>query len=126
MDVFELLDGMSNNYFGWGKEDDDFREQSKKFNITWGKTSKRRLDTNYTNTFVEIHNPISRPRDKEDCNHQYRKPWRMPGSGLKNTKSKIVSVQQMAVNEAQYTMINAEAFCDIEVTPWCDCSVKVD
>lgn len=126
MKVFEFLDGMSNNYFGWCREDDDFMRQSKNSSIEWTIASKEFLGSNHTNTYREIHNPIKRPRDKRKCNHQYRHGTRMPGSGLKSTKSKILSVQQMAVDDAQYTMINAEVFCDIEVTPWCNCSVKVD
>lgn len=63
---FENLNGFSNNYWGWGKEDDDFHLRIFKRNMTIIKPKIEDLGSaaNKLNTFRHIHNEKLRPRDK--------------------------------------------------------------
>ena len=63
---FENLNGFSNNYWGWGKEDDDFHLRIFKKNMTIIKPKIEDLGSaaNKLNTFRHVHNEKLRPRDK--------------------------------------------------------------
>lgn len=118
--VYEMVDGISNNFWGWGGEDDDFGVMLRKYNVTIRRTSQ--LVGNKSDTFTHIHNK-NRPRDKISCRGQDRETFmnREPNSGLNSTQFVIKSVQSIAIDSCYATLLNVELHCDKDRTPWCDC-----
>ncbi|CAG2122934.1 unnamed protein product, partial [Medioppia subpectinata] len=57
---FERVNGMSNNYWGWGLEDDEFYVRLKEANLVVSRPED--ITTGINDTFSHIHNP-SRKRD---------------------------------------------------------------
>lgn len=119
---FALVNGLSNRYWGWGLEDDEFyvRLKDAQLNIT----RPQNIYTNVTNTFRHIHDK-SRKRDTVKCYNQKevtRKRDRV--TGLHDVKYKIISHNELVINGAPVTVLNIQLFCDRNSTPWCDCDSK--
>jgi xylosylprotein 4-beta-galactosyltransferase len=58
---FLKVNGMSNKFWGWGREDDEFYMRLKEANLTINRPNRINSDT--TNTFQHDHCPIKRKRD---------------------------------------------------------------
>lgn len=117
--IYELVDGTSNDFWGWGGEDDEFFTVLKKMNITINR-SDREIG-NRSNSFVHMHNKM-RHRDTESCKGQNRLTFdhREPNSGLNSTKYLIKSSQRIMIDESEAILLNVELKCDRAKTPWCD------
>ena len=118
--IFFYFSGMSNRYWGWGLEDDEFHRRlldsnlkvQRPINITTGKES----------TFKHFHSSRSRKRDTIKCYNQHevtRKRDRQ--TGLDNVQFKTGRIFQNCVDNIPYTLINVVLECDRGKTPWCDC-----
>ncbi|XP_066157310.1 beta-1,4-galactosyltransferase 7 isoform X1 [Euwallacea fornicatus] len=119
---FGLVNGLSNRYWGWGLEDDEFYVRLKDANLNV--TRPENVSTNMTNTFRHIHDK-TRKRDTTKCFNQKevtRKRDRQ--TGLHDVKYKIASRNELVVNGAPVTVLNIQLFCDRNNTPWCDCDGK--
>uniref|UniRef100_A0A1B0BRG9 Beta-1,4-N-acetylgalactosaminyltransferase n=1 Tax=Glossina palpalis gambiensis TaxID=67801 RepID=A0A1B0BRG9_9MUSC len=120
-DHFEAMNGMSNRYWGWGLEDDEFyvriRDQGLRV------IRPKNITTGRNDTFSHIHNRYHRKRDTQKCFNQKevtRKRDRK--TGLKTLKYRIPSVHAMSIDGINITILNIILECDINETPWCDCS----
>lgn len=120
-DIYEKVDGISNSFWGWGGEDDDFSTVLRKAKVNIRRTSQ--LIGNKNDTFVHIHSK-SRPRDTIACNGQNREKMfrnRQPNSGLNSTQFTLKSIQTIAIDNCDATLLNVELQCNKTRTPWCDC-----
>ncbi|XP_054747827.1 beta-1,4-galactosyltransferase 7 isoform X1 [Anastrepha obliqua] len=118
---FELLNGMSNNYWGWGLEDDEFYVRIRDAGLKV--TRPDNINTGVNDTFRHIHNRYHRKRDTQKCFNQKevtRKRDRV--TGLNTLNYKILHVQELAVDGISITVLNILLECDLKETPWCDCS----
>lgn len=43
-------------------------------------------------------------------------------TGLNNVNYKILKVHEMAIDGISFTVLNILLECDVNKTPWCDCS----
>ncbi|XP_060527909.1 beta-1,4-galactosyltransferase 7 [Cylas formicarius] len=119
-DHFELVKGLSNRYWGWGLEDDEFYVRLKDANLEIRRPSN--LATNVTNTFKHLHHK-ARKRDTVKCYNQRevtRKRDRQ--TGLHDVKFHEAGRKELTIEGAPLTVINIQLFCDRNTTPWCDCS----
>jgi N-terminal domain of galactosyltransferase len=119
--IFETVDGLWNSFWGWGKEDDEFQHRIVKFNISIHRPPKD-IGTGPRNTFNHIHNSKRRPRDRNRCPNQIElgENRQNENSSLKNTEYKLVGTQELTIDGAKVTLLNVEAFCNKNNTPWCD------
>ncbi|XP_076338199.1 pantetheinase-like isoform X2 [Tachypleus tridentatus] len=116
---FELVNGLSNKYWGWGLEDDEFYARMKKaeFNIS----RPRDIKTGQKNTFKHIHDKNKRKRDTARLyNQREATRWRDHQTGLNTVQYRVVSKHNLMIDEASVTVINVELVCNYTVTPWCD------
>lgn len=122
-DDFERSNGMSNAFWGWGAEDDEFRINIEKFGVKINLPEN--ITTGSAKTFRDIHNPV-RLRDTKKCSNQkkYRtnsKFVRSSNEGLNGTEYHIASLKELTIDDAKVTMINVHLKCDQVKTPWCLC-----
>lgn len=134
-----MVDGMSNKYWGWGLEDDEFYVRLKEANLDV--TRPANILTDKTNTFryflVNAENyilsdsfyrhvhGIHRKRDTTKCYNQRevtRKRDRQ--TGLHNVNYTVISVTNMSIENATIKILNIHLSCNFELTPWCDCSER--
>uniref|UniRef100_A0A0B7B8W5 Beta-1,4-galactosyltransferase n=1 Tax=Arion vulgaris TaxID=1028688 RepID=A0A0B7B8W5_9EUPU len=114
---FEMLNGLSNRYWGWGREDDEFFVRMKKAKLMLGRPAN--LTTGYR-SFRHIHDRNKRPRDQNRFFDQFEKTRRVDKeTGVSTVKYKVDSVSELVINEAPVTIINVSLECDIKLTPWC-------
>ncbi|CAG7820175.1 unnamed protein product [Allacma fusca] len=115
---FAKVNGMSNLYWGWGLEDDEFYVRLKNADM---KVARPTVTTSKSNTFEHIH--ATRPRDMTKCFDQYnktRKRDRM--TGLRNVNYTLVSTTRIVIQDTPLTVLNVQLKCDFQMSPWCDCS----
>ncbi|XP_070541113.1 beta-1,4-galactosyltransferase 7-like [Ptychodera flava] len=115
---FEKANGLSNKYWGWGREDDEFYVRMKEagFQISYPEG----LTTGY-NSFRHIHNSSKRERDKKRYFNQKEESRRRDRvTGLDTVRYEVVSKYELQIDGAPVTMVNVMLDCDKTVTPWCD------
>ncbi|XP_036345685.1 LOW QUALITY PROTEIN: beta-1,4-galactosyltransferase 7-like [Rhagoletis pomonella] len=118
---FEQVNGMSNKYWGWGLEDDEFYVRIRDAGLRV--TRPENIKTGVNDTFTHIHNRYHRKRDTQKCYNQKeitRKRDRQ--TGLNTLKYKISKIQEMSIDGISITVLNILLECDLADTPWCDCS----
>ncbi|XP_022918587.1 beta-1,4-galactosyltransferase 7 [Onthophagus taurus] len=119
---FELVNGMSNKYWGWGLEDDEFFVRLKEVKLTVSRP--KNITTDRTNSFRHIH-AKSRRRDTVKCFNQREVTRRRDReTGVNNVKYTIVSEKSVSIEGAPVNVVSIQLSCDKNVTPWCDCSKK--
>lgn len=117
---YRLVNGMSNRYWGWGLEDDEFHRRLLDAGL------KVRRPTNITTgkevTFKHFHAPRSRKRDMIKCYDQHEVTRRRDReTGLESVIFTSGRVYQNCVDDVPYTLLNIILECDRSKTPWCDC-----
>ncbi|XP_025832643.1 beta-1,4-galactosyltransferase 7 [Agrilus planipennis] len=118
---FKLVNGMSNKYWGWGLEDDEFFVRLKDANLNV--TRPVNITTGTSNTFRHTHNKTYRKRDTIKCYNQRNVTRRRDRqTGLHDVKYKITNVHKLTLDDYPVTVVNIELKCNRTVTPWCDCS----
>ncbi|XP_022096628.1 beta-1,4-galactosyltransferase 7-like [Acanthaster planci] len=115
---FEQLNGLSNRFWGWGREDDEFymriQEAQMKIFRPQGITTGRK-------TFFHIHDKKRRKRDMKRIGDQHRESFKRDRqTGLHNVQYSVRSQQELSINGAKATLLHVKIDCDAEVTPWCD------
>ncbi|XP_038070699.1 beta-1,4-galactosyltransferase 7-like [Patiria miniata] len=118
VEQFDQLNGLSNRFWGWGREDDELymRIQEAQMKITRPKgiTTGRK-------TFFHIHDKKRRKRDMKRIGNQHRESFhRDRETGLHNVQYNVRSRQQLSINGAKATLLHVKFDCDVEATPWCD------
>ncbi|KZC08027.1 Beta-1,4-galactosyltransferase 7 [Dufourea novaeangliae] len=117
---FVQVNGMSNKYWGWGLEDDEFYVRLKEAGLIV--TRPQNVSTGTHNTFKHIHDRNHRKRDMIKCYNQRevtRKRDRQ--TGLNNVSYKLLSTIKMTIGDSPLTVLNISLMCDKLSTPWCEC-----
>ncbi|XP_003695328.1 beta-1,4-galactosyltransferase 7 [Apis florea] len=117
---FIQVNGMSNKYWGWGLEDDEFYVRLKEAGLSV--IRPQNISTGTHNTFKHIHDRNHRKRDMIKCYNQRevtRKRDRQ--TGLNNVSYKILGTITMTIENTPLTVLNISLMCDKMITPWCEC-----
>ncbi|KOX76870.1 Beta-1,4-galactosyltransferase 7 [Melipona quadrifasciata] len=117
---FMQVNGMSNKYWGWGLEDDEFYVRLKEAGLSVMRPQN--ISTGTHNTFKHIHDRNHRKRDMIKCYNQRevtRKRDRQ--TGLNNVSYKILGTVTMTIGDTPLTVLNISLMCDKMTTPWCEC-----
>ncbi|GFN80592.1 beta-1,4-galactosyltransferase 7 [Plakobranchus ocellatus] len=114
---FEKLNGLSNKYWGWGREDDEFFVRMKKAGLKLSRPGN--LSSGYR-TFKHIHDRKKRRRDHDKFFDQGEKTRRLDKqTGISNVRYTVASKQHLTVDGAPLTIINTYLECNVDFTPWC-------
>ncbi|KAK3704746.1 hypothetical protein QZH41_009749 [Actinostola sp. cb2023] len=142
---FEKVNGLSNNFWGWGREDDELYQRMMEAGLTIYRHGKKHITTGY-NTFEHDHDPEVRKRDYKrlfnqrkvieyfnekkklklflkllNLLHLYLASFRRDRkTGISNIDYEIMSKKELTIDGAPLTIVNVELECDYDVTPWCD------
>jgi xylosylprotein 4-beta-galactosyltransferase len=112
---------MSNKYWGWGLEDDEFYVRLKDAGLKVHRPQN--ITTGITDTFNHIHDRAHRRRDTVKCfNQKEETRKRDTKTGLDTIKYSISDRQELAIDGVKVTVLSVNLQCDKKVTPWCDCS----
>lgn len=117
---FRRLNGMSNQYWGWGLEDDEFYLRIRDAGLAVQRPQN--VSTGTANTFLHVHDRRHRKRDTVKCFDQRevtRKRDRR--TGLATLRHSVVGVRNVTVDGSEVVVVNVRLECDKELTPWCDC-----
>ncbi|CAD5117146.1 unnamed protein product [Dimorphilus gyrociliatus] len=116
--TYELVDGMSNRFWGWGQEDDELFVRLREKNIQILRPNN--LTTTDQNTFLHLHDKIKRPRDGLKIGEQKIETRRRDRiTGLHDVSYEVEERRILNIDKAQATVINVKLHCDIKGTPWC-------
>lgn len=118
---FIQIDGLSNNYWGWGLEDDEFYLRLKEAKI--GIHRPGNLTTSTSNTFRHNHDRTVRKRDMTKCYNQRevtRKRDRH--TGLHNVNYFVKKKHELLIDGVPTLVLDIELKCNKTLTPWCLCS----
>ena len=118
LENYEALNGMSNRYWGWGREDDEFHARISDARLKIERPTG--LTTGY-DTFKHIHDKEHRKRDYHRTKEQKTEQWKRDlETGYKNVAYKIEKVYKVHVDDkSEVTVVNAALECDLEKTKWC-------
>ncbi|XP_028816701.1 beta-1,4-galactosyltransferase 7 isoform X2 [Denticeps clupeoides] len=117
---YRMCNGMSNRFWGWGREDDEFFRRLRTAGLKLFRPSG--IKTGYE-TFRHIHDPAWRKRDQKRIAAQKQEQFKVdPEGGLTNLRYKVESRQEVTISGAPCTVIGAELECDLGDTPWCQFS----
>lgn len=116
-DHFESLNGMSNRYYGWGMEDDEFYTRVRAANLTISRP--KNLTTTKSDTFLHLH--YNRRRDKfKSAEQREALRHRDRVTGLRDLKYIVSDKHNMTIdNRYNCQIYNIELICDLNATPWC-------
>lgn len=118
---FEAVNGMSNKYWGWGLEDDEFYVRLKDAGLQVHRPQN--IATGTSDTFVHNHDRAHRRRDTTKCfNQKEETRKRDTKTGLNTIRYKISDRTELAIDGIKLTVLNVNFECDKNFTPWCDCS----
>ncbi|XP_035509435.1 beta-1,4-galactosyltransferase 7 [Morone saxatilis] len=113
----DTCNGMSNRFWGWGREDDEFYRRLRKAELQLFRPSG--ITTGYK-TFLHIHDPGWRKRDQKRVAAQKQEQFKVdPEGGLTNLRYQVESRQELTISGAPCTVINTKLECDQNQTPWC-------
>lgn len=113
------VNGMSNKFWGWGREDDEFYLRLKKVNLEISKPEG--ISTGPEDTFYHIHDSKKRKRDMVRVQNQKQEQFRKDlETGVDSVDYKLLSKQTLKVDGASCTILHVNLKCDKEVTPWCE------
>lgn len=114
---YELVNGMSNRYFGWGLEDDEFYTRIRSANLPIFRP--RNLTTTRNNTFLHLH--YNRKRDTFKTKEQREILRRRDKiTGLSNLRYSVSTSHNLTMDgQFNCTVANIEIYCDTKQTPWC-------
>ncbi|KAF7996378.1 hypothetical protein HCN44_002010 [Aphidius gifuensis] len=119
--TFIGVNGMSNKYWGWGLEDDEFYVRLKEKNIIVYRPQN--ITTGTQNTFRHIHEKNHRKRDMVKCfNQKEATRKRDHQTGLDNISYKITKIVNITIVDIPLTILNIALTCDKSFTPWCECN----
>uniref|UniRef100_UPI003AB0E038 beta-1,4-galactosyltransferase 7 isoform X1 n=1 Tax=Centroberyx gerrardi TaxID=166262 RepID=UPI003AB0E038 len=114
---YHMCNGMSNRFWGWGREDDEFYRRLRKAELQLFRPSG--IKTGYE-TFRHIHDPAWRKRDQKRVAAQKQEQFKVdPEGGLTNLGYQVESRQDVTISGAPCTVVNIKLDCDQTETPWC-------
>jgi len=110
---------MSNRYWGWGREDDEFYLRLRKANMPVNRPKIEELKTGKKFTYAEKHNGQRRLRDKKRFSKQNDEALRFEPSGLNNVQYGVRKRRSVAIEGHSCLVVDVELFCDRSDTHWC-------
>ncbi|XP_025716632.1 beta-1,4-galactosyltransferase 7 isoform X1 [Callorhinus ursinus] len=114
---YQLCNGMSNRFWGWGREDDEFYRRIKGAGLQLFRPSG--ITTGYK-TFRHLHDPAWRKRDQKRIAAQKQEQFKVDREGgLSTVKYRVDSRTALSVGGAPCTVLNILLDCDKAATPWC-------
>ncbi|XP_059045543.1 beta-1,4-galactosyltransferase 7 [Achroia grisella] len=117
---YELVKGMSNNYWGWGLEDDEFYVRLKDAGLIVRRPEN--IDTGPKDTFKHIHDKTYRRRDMRKCYNQREVTRRRDRvTGVHDVAYKLWGRHNVTIDSLPITVLNVELLCNKSLTPWCQC-----
>ncbi|XP_035773098.1 beta-1,4-galactosyltransferase 7-like isoform X1 [Anopheles albimanus] len=120
MEHFVQLNGLSNRYWGWGLEDDEFFVRIKEAGLQVHRS--KNITTGTNDTFLHVHDRLHRKRDTTKCFNQRESTRRRDrNTGLNTLKYSIASRRELTIDGVPVSVLNVDLFCDKEDTPWCEC-----
>jgi xylosylprotein 4-beta-galactosyltransferase len=115
------VNGMSNRFFGWGREDDEFYMRLKEANLTVYRPNVKNFNSDKTNTFLHNHVDIKRKRDYSKNNKQKRDAFKRDRhTGLDNIEYRVQNTETLYIGNYSCQIINVQLFCNKILTPWCE------
>ncbi|RNA31278.1 beta-1-4-galactosyltransferase 7 [Brachionus plicatilis] len=117
---FIHTNGMSNRYWGWGREDDEFYLRLQKANITVQRPNLRDFTTGRNFTFFNNHNAEKRKRDKKRFLKQKKESLVRDHTGLDTIQYRLHEKKEILIDKFVCTVVNVELFCDRYDTHWCN------
>ena len=119
---FGSVDGMSNRYYGWGLEDDEFYARIKAKGLKITRPSG--LSTGINDTFSHIHDKSDKRDMAKLFNQMDVTRKRDRETGLSDLKYKLRSQRELSIDGHTCTIYDIELVCDVSKTPWCKSEVK--
>ncbi|KAJ8254974.1 hypothetical protein GJAV_G00199490 [Gymnothorax javanicus] len=114
---YQMCNGMSNRFWGWGREDDEFYRRLRTAGLELFRPVG--ITTGYK-TFRHIHDPAWRKRDQKRIAAQKQEQFKVDTEGgLSNLRYKVESRQELTISGAPCTIISVKLDCDQNQTPWC-------
>uniref|UniRef100_A0A3P9L307 Beta-1,4-galactosyltransferase n=1 Tax=Oryzias latipes TaxID=8090 RepID=A0A3P9L307_ORYLA len=114
---YRMCNGMSNRFWGWGREDDEFYRRLRKAELQLYRPSGI---TTGSKTFLHLHDPAWRKRDQKRVASQKQEQFKVdPEGGLTNLRYAVESRQELTIGGAPCTVISTKLECDQSQTPWC-------
>ncbi|XP_075231142.1 beta-1,4-galactosyltransferase 7 isoform X1 [Lycorma delicatula] len=118
---FQRVNGMSNKYWGWGLEDDEFYVRLKEAKLKIIRPTN--LTSGVKSSFRHVHDRVWRKRDMAKCfNQQEVNRRRDRQTGLKDVMYQVQSQHTVIIDNASVNVINVALKCNRTLTPWCLCS----
>ncbi|KAJ8026134.1 Beta-1,4-galactosyltransferase 7 [Holothuria leucospilota] len=115
---FELVNGLSNTFWGWGREDDELYMRMEEAKL---KISRPVGITTGYQSFFHIHDPTRRKRDRKRYGNQKLESFKRDTvTGVDTVLYEIRSTQELHIDGTPCTVLHVELECDVSVTPWCD------
>lgn len=118
VEQFENLNGLSNKFWGWGREDDEFymRIVDKGYEVH---KHGDEIKTGYE-TFKHIHGP-SRKRDYVKLPGQKEAMFsRDRETGVNDIRYEIKGRQNLFIDGSHCSVIDVSLYCNTDLTPWCN------
>lgn len=127
-EVFEEVNGMSNHYWGWGLEDEEFETNIKNHGFHIDRPILITESTEDTFVLTKSERPLT---DVMKCNRTFNLAIdegtvRRDNDGLNATKYRILSTNEHLIEDVTVTVMNIDIECDKEITPWCDCRIETN
>jgi xylosylprotein 4-beta-galactosyltransferase len=120
LDDFKLVNGMSNKYWGWGLEDDEFYLRLRDAHLLENLQRPDNLTTGRGDTFLHIHNDKQRVRDQIYTPLQKQMSHRRDRtSGLFSVDYKIANRKLLKIEGITASIIDIELICNRTWTPYC-------
>ncbi|XP_044133294.1 beta-1,4-galactosyltransferase 7 isoform X1 [Bufo gargarizans] len=114
---YELCNGMSNRFWGWGREDDEFYRRIKGAGLQLFRPTG--ISTGYQ-TFRHIHDPAWRKRDQKRIAAQKQEQFKVDREGgVHSVQYRVESRNELTIGGAPCTVLNILLECDLNETPWC-------
>ncbi|XP_026529151.1 beta-1,4-galactosyltransferase 7 [Pseudonaja textilis] len=114
---YQMCNGMSNRFWGWGREDDEFYRRLRAAGLQLFRPSG--ITSGYK-TFQHLHDPAWRKRDQKRIASQKQEQFKVDRTGgLTNLKYRVESRISLSVAGAPCTVLNILLECDSNETPWC-------
>ncbi|XP_054833240.1 beta-1,4-galactosyltransferase 7 isoform X2 [Eublepharis macularius] len=114
---YQMCNGMSNRFWGWGREDDEFYRRIKGAGLQLFRPSG--ITSGYK-TFQHLHDPAWRKRDQKRIASQKQEQFKVDHTGgLTNLQYRVESRTLLSVAGAPCTVLNILLECDPSETPWC-------
>jgi len=118
---YKKVNGMSNKYWGWGLEDDEFYVRMRRGNIMVERPTGIR--TGRSGTFRHLHSNKERSRDQAKCYNQRNLTRRLDKeTGVSNTVYTVKHRRRLSIDNTQVNFLDIELECDRDLTPWCNCT----